>query len=153
MSHGVETPTGRVWPDGERNPQGVWLLRRLDWHPLGAPPALEQLLTTALQAFFAGRPWTEETPALRLDPQGTLFQMRVWQTLLTIPYGQTTTYGELAHRLETAPRAVGGAVAANPLPLLIPCHRVVGVNGLGGYSGQGGLVSKQRLLDWEAGNG
>ena len=66
-------------------------------------------------------------------PSGTSFQLRVWRALLAIPAGQTLTYGALAAQLNTAPRAVGQACGANPLPLVIPCHRVVSANGLGGF--------------------
>ncbi|MHB0983518.1 MAG: methylated-DNA--[protein]-cysteine S-methyltransferase [Thiobacillus sp.] len=66
-------------------------------------------------------------------PQGTPFQLRVWHALLAIPAGQPTTYGALAKRLGTAARAVGQACASNPLPILIPCHRVVAANGPGGF--------------------
>lgn len=87
---------------------------------------------------------------LPLAPVGTPFRLRVWKALQVIPYGQTTSYGNLARLLETAPRAVGGACGANPLPIVIPCHRVVGVAGLsGGYSGLGGLATKAWLLDLE----
>ncbi|GAB6042224.1 methylated-DNA--[protein]-cysteine S-methyltransferase [Endothiovibrio diazotrophicus] len=70
-----------------------------------------------------------------LAPQGTPFRQRVWAALRDIPPGQTLTYGELARRLGSSPRAVGGACRANPIPLLIPCHRVVSANGPGGYAG------------------
>ena len=66
-------------------------------------------------------------------PSGTPFQLRVWRALLAIPAGQPLTYGALATQLKTAPRAVGQACGSNPLPLLIPCHRVVSTNGLGGF--------------------
>jgi methylated-DNA-[protein]-cysteine S-methyltransferase len=66
-------------------------------------------------------------------PTGTPFQLRVWHALLTIPSGQPTTYGALAKQLGTAARAVGQACGSNPLPILIPCHRVVAANGLGGF--------------------
>lgn len=68
-----------------------------------------------------------------IAPQGTSFQLRVWQALTQIPPGQPTTYGALAKRLGTAARAVGQACGSNPLPILIPCHRVVAANGLGGF--------------------
>ncbi len=70
-----------------------------------------------------------------LEPDGTVFQRRVWQVLLNIPPGQTRTYGELARELGSSPRAVGGACRRNPIPLLIPCHRVVAANGDGGFAG------------------
>jgi len=66
-------------------------------------------------------------------PQGTPFQLRVWHALMAIPAGQPATYGALAKRLGTAARAVGQACASNPLPILIPCHRVVAARGLGGF--------------------
>lgn len=66
-------------------------------------------------------------------PSGTPFQLRVWRALLTIPAGETLSYGALAARLNTAPRAVGQACGSNPLPLVIPCHRVVSAHGLGGF--------------------
>ena len=66
-------------------------------------------------------------------PQGTPFQLRVWHALLKIPPGQPTTYGALAKQLGTAARAVGQACGSNPVPILIPCHRVVSANGLGGF--------------------
>jgi methylated-DNA-[protein]-cysteine S-methyltransferase len=67
-----------------------------------------------------------------------------------IPYGETWTYGELAQTAETVPRAVGGACGANPIPVILPCHRVVAANGgAGGYSGKGGLRTKSALLDIE----
>lgn len=66
---------------------------------------------------------------------GTEFQRRVWREISRIPPGKTATYGEIARRLRSGPRAVGGAVGSNPLPIMIPCHRVVGHNGLGGFMG------------------
>ena len=73
---------------------------------------------------------------LPLAPAGTAFQRRVWDSLSAIPVGESRTYGELARRLRTAPRAIGGACGANPIALLIPCHRVVGTHGsLGGFMG------------------
>lgn len=87
--------------------------------------------------------------SLDLTPGGSEFQRQVWAALLRIPYGETRTYGDLARRLgrEGAARAIGAANGANPLPLLIPCHRVVAADGLGGYSG--GIALKQRLLALE----
>ena len=84
---------------------------------------------------FAGVP--TDFAALTLDPRGTPFQLRVWQELRRIPWGQTISYGELARRVGNpkASRAVGQANAVNPIPLIIPCHRVIAADGsLGGYS-------------------
>lgn len=103
--------------------------------------AREQVL-----AYLDGR---RRSFSLPLAPGGSDFQRQVWAALLRIPWGETRTYGELARRLgrEGAARAVGTANGANPLPLLIPCHRVVAASGLGGYSG--GLALKRRLLEIE----
>ena len=88
---------------------------------------------------------------LPLAPVGTEFQQRVWQGLREIGYGETSSYGELAHRLgksNAASRAVGLANGRNPIPIVIPCHRVIGANGtLTGYAG--GLDRKQKLLELE----
>ncbi len=87
---------------------------------------------------------------IRLDPKGSAFQLRVWQELRKIPWGETITYQELAHRIgrPDAVRAVGQACGANPLPVVIPCHRVVSSDGsLGGYSS--GLEHKRWLLNHE----
>lgn len=73
---------------------------------------------------------------LPLAPDGTAFRRRVWEALSRIPAGESRTYGELARRLHTAPRAIGGACGANPIALVVPCHRVVGAHGsLGGFMG------------------
>jgi methylated-DNA-[protein]-cysteine S-methyltransferase len=74
-------------------------------------------------------------PEVAVEPAGTAFQRRVWRELQLIARGQTRTYGEIARRLDTSARAVGGACRANPILLLIPCHRVVPVHGTGGFSG------------------
>jgi len=85
---------------------------------------------------------------LPLEPPGTAFQKAVWALLTEIPYGKTVTYGDLARRLSSSPRAVGGAVGRNPISILIPCHRVVGADGsLTGYAG--GLAAKKLLLALE----
>ena len=84
-----------------------------------------------------------------LDPRGTPFRRRVWDALTTIPVGESRTYGEMARKLATAPRAVGGACGANPIALVIPCHRVVGTHGaLGGFMGatEGDPVAIKRWL-------
>ncbi len=100
-----------------------------------------------LDGYFCGKPTEIDFP---LSPAGTEFQHRVWDILLTIPYGETTTYGTIARQLgeKMSAQAVGGAVGKNPISILIPCHRVVGSNGtLTGYAG--GLDKKQWLLGHE----
>ena len=82
----------------------------------------------------------------------TVFQLTVWNGLLKIPFGRTARYGELARRIgrPNAARAVGGALGANPIPLIVPCHRVLAAGGrLGGFSAEGGAGTKKKLLDFE----
>ncbi|MBI3771313.1 MAG: methylated-DNA--[protein]-cysteine S-methyltransferase [Gammaproteobacteria bacterium] len=90
--------------------------------------------------------------SLEIAVTGTPFQKRVWHQLQQIPAGETRTYGELAKRMHTSPRAVGAACRSNPLPIIIPCHRVVAANGIGGFMGkQSGraMLIKQWLLRHE----
>jgi len=96
--------------------------------------------------YLGGRRRTFE---IELDIEGTPFQKNVWQRVRKIPYGATTTYGQIARALgnEGASRAVGSANGRNSLPLIIPCHRVVASSGLGGYGG--GLATKKKLLKIE----
>jgi methylated-DNA-[protein]-cysteine S-methyltransferase len=106
--------------------------------------ALEQL-----GAYWSGAPVTFDLP---LAPIGTPFQLRVWEALAEIPYGETRSYGQLAARVGApgAARAVGAANGSNPLPIIVPCHRVIGANGrLTGYGG--GLDRKRFLLSLESG--
>jgi len=100
-----------------------------------------------LHAYFAGE---LENFDLQLAPEGTPFQLGVWRSLCDIPYGETISYGELAGRIGNpkASRAVGLANGSNPIPIVIPCHRVIGSNGkLTGYGG--GLPIKEKLLALE----
>ena len=100
-----------------------------------------------LVAYFDGRLNTFDLP---LKPHGTAFQKSVWQLMEEIPIGHTRTYSDLAADLKSGARAVGTACGRNPVPLIIPCHRIVGAAGsLGGYSGAGGIVTKRLLLDLE----
>ena len=100
-----------------------------------------------LRAYFAGKLERFDLP---LAPQGTPFQLDVWRRLCEIPYGETISYGELARKIgnPNASRAVGLANGSNPIPIVIPCHRVIGSNGkLTGYGG--GLPIKEKLLALE----
>jgi methylated-DNA-[protein]-cysteine S-methyltransferase len=109
-----------------------------------APEAVEQL-----EAYFAG---TRREFDLQLAPRGTAFQLRVWEELRRIGFGETISYGELAARVGNpkASRAVGLANGQNPISIIIPCHRVIGANGkLTGYGG--GLPIKEALLALERG--
>jgi methylated-DNA-[protein]-cysteine S-methyltransferase len=111
-----------------------------------ASPLLERA-RTQLEEYFAGSRRQFDLP---LEPSGTEFQRRVWKQLLAIGYGETTTYGALARDLgdARASRAVGLANGSNPIPIVIPCHRVIGADGsLTGFGG--GLPIKRALLDLE----
>lgn len=99
-----------------------------------------------IEAYFAGRRKTFDLP---LIPARTDFQRRVRKAMIAIPWGQTLSYGEVAHAAGGAPRAVGQACGANMLPLVVPCHRVLAANGIGGYSGGNGLDTKRFLLALE----
>ena len=131
-------------------------IRRIEFEPFGdtpaAPNAANPLLAEAihqLRAYFAGDLRRFDLP---LDFAGTEFQCRVWSELTRIPYGETRTYQELARAIGSpkAVRAVGAANGANPIVVVVPCHRVIGSNGkLVGFGG--GLPLKRRLLDLERG--
>ena len=100
-----------------------------------------------LDLYFAGKK-PDFTPLL--SPQGTPFQQRVWDILLTIPYGKTMSYGEVTRRISPtmSAQAIGGAVGRNPIGIIIPCHRVLGADGsLTGYGG--GMVRNRWLLELE----
>jgi methylated-DNA-[protein]-cysteine S-methyltransferase len=96
--------------------------------PCGAASA--QRVAHELEAYYAS---PAHTWKLALAPAGTPFRLRVWQVLMSIPCGQTRTYGDIADELGSSPRAVGQAVGDNPIPIIIPCHRVLASQGLGGF--------------------
>lgn len=114
------------------------------WSPFQVPSPLLIEAKKQLDAYFDG---DLESFDLPLDPSGTVHQQKVWDAMQTIPYGETETYGDIAQQLTSSAQAVGGACGRNPIPILIPCHRVVSRAGkLGGYSGDGGLYTKRALL-------
>ncbi|MFV0430743.1 MAG: methylated-DNA--[protein]-cysteine S-methyltransferase [Alphaproteobacteria bacterium] len=121
----------------------------LEW---GRPPEdiPTNMLTNAIaqmEEYFDGK---RKKFNIIFKPAGTSFQQKVWKALQAIPYGEVITYGDLAKRLNSSPRAVGMACGTNPVPILIPCHRVVATDGkLNGYSGEGGLTTKANLLRLE----
>ncbi|MEM7225978.1 MAG: methylated-DNA--[protein]-cysteine S-methyltransferase [Pseudomonadota bacterium] len=108
------------------------------------------LLTCAarqLEDYFAGREFAFDLP---LRPAGSAFQRAVWSAMCRIPPGQTASYGDLADEIGNVPRAVGLACGANPIPIIIPCHRVLAAGGrMGGFSGGGGVETKRKLLEHE----
>lgn len=110
---------------------------------------ISRLVCAQLQSYFDDPSFSFDLP---LAPRGTVFQHRVWQALRQIPVGSTQSYGELARQIDSAPRAVGQACGANPIPLVIPCHRVLAQGGLGGFMNSTGgepLAIKQWLLQHE----
>lgn len=120
----------------------------LDWG-WGRDQEKTPLLTRAqatLERYFDGE---RVSFGLPLAPHGTAYRKAVWLALCDVPYGQTISYAALAERAGGSARSVGGAMAQNPIPILIPCHRVLGRSHLGGYSGEGGLNDKRYLLRLE----
>tara|TARA_B100000686_G_C16416880_1_gene775068 strand:+ start:210 stop:671 length:462 start_codon:yes stop_codon:yes gene_type:complete len=139
----TQTPIGLIAIYGDKS------ITKISWttRPTVNNAAELQKARDQITNYFAG---TLRHFELRLNPAGTKFQRAVWCQLLLIPYGTTSTYGEVAGELGTSARAVGRACATNPIPLLIPCHRVVSKSGaLTGYSGGGGLQTKEFLLSLE----
>ena len=99
-----------------------------------------------LGAYLAGERDQFDLP---LKPEGSEFQHSVYRAMQAIPKGQTRSYGDLAADLGAPAQAIGQACGSNPIPIIIPCHRVVGGNGLGGFSGSGGVETKIKLLRFE----
>ena len=150
--HEIDSPVGRLLLAGDgtslvqvcfqsgprpQQPPGGWT----------ADPAPFRTVMAQLAEYFAGKRRRFDLP---LAPRGTEFQRRVWRALTEIPYGKTVSYSELARRIDkpSASRAVGLANGANPLPIIVPCHRVIGADGsLTGFGG--GLPIKRKLLELE----
>ncbi|WGI22539.1 methylated-DNA--[protein]-cysteine S-methyltransferase [Amylibacter sp. IMCC11727] len=115
------------------------------WNEGARTPVLKEGLAQ-LEAYFAGElEWFD----LPLAPKGTEFQQQVYAAMSAIPRGQTLTYGDIANALGVPAQPVGQACGSNPIPVIIPCHRVVGADGLGGFSGDGGVEMKVKLLQGE----
>ncbi len=143
--HGaVDTPVGRLVLTQQN--QAIirvgWSNQKADH----ATPLLEDAIDQINQ-YFAGQRKQFQIP---LDYQCGEFQKSACEQMDQIAYGETLTYGELAKLLNTSAQAVGNACGGNPFPLIIPCHRVLGSKGLGGYSGNGGIETKLELLKHEA---
>jgi methylated-DNA-[protein]-cysteine S-methyltransferase len=148
----IKTPVGRLtlvandlslvaihWEDEDRTDSDE--ATPADCHPILAEAERQ------LSDYFAGRRTTFDLP---LDPAGTPFQKKVWQALTRIPFGRTVSYGDIAASIgsPTACRAVGAANGRNPIPIVVPCHRVIGASGkLTGFAG--GLENKSILLTLE----
>ncbi|HXZ60028.1 MAG TPA: methylated-DNA--[protein]-cysteine S-methyltransferase [Steroidobacteraceae bacterium] len=148
--HETDSPVGRLLLAGDAQ-----ALTRVHFqagpHPRTPPPEWRHEAAPFTEAirqlaeYFAGARRAFSVP---LTIAGSEFQRSVWQALRAIPYGETISYGELARRVGSVPRAVGLANGANPLPIIIPCHRVIGADGsLTGFGG--GLAVKRALLELE----
>ncbi|MEO0327945.1 MAG: methylated-DNA--[protein]-cysteine S-methyltransferase [Pseudomonadota bacterium] len=122
----------------------------INWKTPQIPQTSALLEETAgqLAAYFAGELKTFDLP---LKPRGDQFQQAVCDLMLKIPYGETTTYGKIAEKLDTYGQPVGQACGGNSIPIIIPCHRVLSADGIGGYSGDGGVERKIALLKHEGG--
>ena len=149
---GQDPSYGAVLTKSMVGPLTVWVendaIVRLDWgaydctdHPL-AREAVDQLA-----AYFAG---TREAFDLPIAPAMSDFQTRFGKALMDIPFGETLTYGELSKIMGVPAQAIGQACGANPIPVIVPCHRVLAQCGLGGYSGAGGIEAKVTLLRLES---
>lgn len=139
----IETPTGPL-----RITEAADAIVGVVWDRTGRPggdatPLLERA-ADQLTDYFARRRQAFDLP---LRPQGSAFQQAVWRYMQAIPYGETRTYGQAAEALGSMPRAVGTACGRNPVPVLIPCHRIVGAGGrMTGFSGGDGVETKRALL-------
>ncbi len=140
---GLATPVGLFWVQCQNG-----AITHAGW---GAAPAqtddpVLQHALAEITAYFDRRLRQFTVP---LNPAVTSFQANLLQALISIPFGETQTYGQLAKKLSAPAQAIGQACGANPIPLLIPCHRVLGAATLGGYSGAGGIETKVALLRYE----
>lgn len=139
----LQTPVGpvSVWEENDA-------VVKVGWSPVTAGEGSSTLdkALEEIEQYFASE-LQEFTVSLSL--QGTDFQKSFLQALVDIPFGETRTYGDISKQLGVSAQAIGQACGANPVPILIPCHRVLGADGLGGYSGEGGIETKVRLLKHE----
>ena len=148
----IATPFGAVGIDCDGT-----VITRIEFLPPDTPNTPAQIAHTkiATQAVSEISRYLADAnhlPRLPMKPVGTEFQRRVWAQIATIPSGQTRTYGDIAAQLNTAARAVGQACGANPYPIVVPCHRVVGARQLGGFAHASGgflLDAKRWLLAHE----
>ena len=142
----LDTPVGMLTVE-ERDGAIV----RLNWSADGGErSALLDKACDQLRAYFAGELQVFDLP---LHVDGSDFQRAVCDVMSAIPFSETRTYGDIADALQSSAQPVGNACGANPIPVIIPCHRVLGANGLGGFSGAGGVETKVELLKHEGAAG
>jgi methylated-DNA-[protein]-cysteine S-methyltransferase len=145
----ISSPIGRLGIHAHEALTSIdFVSDRIPLQPARTP--LARKVCNQLKAYFADPRSRFDLP---LMAAGTAFQQRTWRALQRIPSGKARTYGELARTLKSAPRAVGGACRANPIPIVVPCHRVVAAGGPGGFMGATGgraLDIKRWLLTHEA---
>lgn len=137
----LDSPVGRLTLFEEDG-----FITGLIWGGRAAASQPTELLNRAkreVTAYFAGKRTEFDLP---VKPDGSESELKVWRAMAAIPYGETRTYGEIAKDVGVNARAVGQACGRNPIPILLPCHRVVGANGLGGFSAPGGVAWKGKLL-------
>lgn len=141
----VETPVGRLRLTAQDG-----ALVRVEWVHGSVEADDDPVLRDAadqIGAYFSGARQTFDLP---LSARGTDFQRRVWAALSDIPFGETRTYAEISKAVGSHARATANACGANPIPVVIPCHRVTGSGGsFGGFSGGDGIETKRKLLDLE----
>ncbi|MEM9320473.1 MAG: methylated-DNA--[protein]-cysteine S-methyltransferase [Pseudomonadota bacterium] len=143
MRAGLDTPIGSFWVEAEDD-----AVIACGWgHAPGAAghPVLEQALAE-IDGYFTGQRAEFDVP-VRISAEGV--QGRVMHAMRAIAFGETLTYGEIAASVGASAQAVGQACGANPIPILVPCHRVLGAHGLGGFSAPGGIETKVALLKHE----
>lgn len=144
LSCGLDTPLGRI---GLRERNGAIVRLFWDGPPDGPQTPLLRRAADQIQEYFAGSRREFDLP---LAPAGSDFQRAVCDLMRAIPFGETRSYGDLAKDLGVAPQPVGQACGGNPIPILIPCHRVLASDGgLGGFSAKGGVETKVKLLRHE----
>lgn len=139
----LHTPIGELSLAEE---QGFIVSLDWGWGSIQDPSPVLEETKKQLIAYFKGELREFDVP---LKPQGSSYRQKVWKALQSIPFGETRSYKDIASVAGGSPRSIGGANARNPIPILIPCHRVVSYQGLGGYSGGDGIETKKYLLNLE----
>lgn len=154
MTAYLDTPVGRlsVEGDGTAITKVRWIAADAGDQPIPVGDPVVEEARRQLRAYFDRKLKAFDLPLL---PKGTEAEKEIWQVMCKIPYGETMTYGEMTVAVGRDPkvgdaRAIGQACGANPIPVIIPCHRVMAAGGkMGGYSGRGGTETKRKLLAFE----